>query len=246
MALNLVYKKVNMVNYFRREFIDRGEWCLKVEKIMKKLFSLFMIIALSLTLSACSSEPEVEEEKEEVYETFVRGEWVDNVYTNDFLGFSFTLPENWTLASDEELLSMLETATDEMLSEEMKEQYDKAIESAQSFYEFAVFNLTTGESMLLNIEDLSKTVGAILLSEDQFIDALETNFGSVEGVKFEILNREDVSLSMGKFRVLNINVNDVMTQKYYVMKDGKYMISFIVGYLNQAHDGVDSILEQIQ
>lgn len=213
---------------------------------MKKLFSLFMIIALSLTLSACSSEPEVEEEKEEVYETFVRGEWVDNVYTNDFLGFSFTLPENWTLASDEELLSMLETATDEMLTEEMKEQYDKAIESAQSFYEFAVFNLTTGESMVLNIEDLSKTVGAILLSEDQFIDALETNFGSVEGVKFEILNREDVSLSMGKFRVLNINVNDVMTQKYYVMKDGKYMISFIVGYLNQAHDGVDSILEQIQ
>lgn len=213
---------------------------------MKKLFSLFMIIALSLTLSACSSEPEVEDEKEEVYETFVRGEWVDNVYTNDFLGFSFTLPENWTLASDEELLSMLETATDEMLTEEMKEQYDKAIESAQSFYEFAVFNLTTGESMVLNIEDLSKTVGAILLSEDQFIDALETNFGSVEGVKFEILNREDVSLSMGKFRVLNINVNDVMTQKYYVMKDGKYMISFIVGYLNQAHDGVDSILEQIQ
>jgi len=205
MALDLVYKKVNMVNYFGREFIDRGEWCLKVEKIMKKFFSLFMIIALS-----------------------------------------FTLPENWTLASDEELLSMLETATDEMLSEEMKEQYDKAIESAQSFYEFAVFNLTTGESMVLNIEDLSKTVGAILLSEDQFIDALETNFGSVEGVKFEILNREDVSLSMGKFRVLNINVNDVMTQKYYVMKDGKYMISFIVGYLNQAHDGVDSILEQIQ
>lgn len=246
MALNLVYKKVNMVNYFGREFIDRGEWCLKVEKIMKKFFSLFMIIALSLTLSACSSEPEVEEEKEEVYETFVRGEWVDNVYTNDFLGFSFTLPENWTLASDEELLSMLETTTDEMLSEEMKEQYDKAIESAQSFYEFAVFNLTTGESMVLNIEDLSKTVGAILLSEDQFIDALETNFGSVEGVKFEILNREDVSLSMGKFRVLNINVNDVMTQKYYVMKDGKYMISFIVGYLNQVHDGVDSILEQIQ
>ena len=213
---------------------------------MKKFLSLFMVIALSLTLFACSSEPKVEEEKEEVFETFVRGEWNDNVYTNDYLGFSFTLPENWVVASDEELLSMLETATDEMLTEEMKEQYDKAIESAQSFYEFAIFNLTTGESMMLNIEDLSKTVGAILVSEDQFIDGLETNFGSIEGVEIEILDREDVSLSMGKFRVLNVNVNDVMTQKYYVMKDGKYMVSFIVGFLNQTHDGVDSILEQIQ
>lgn len=38
MALNLVYKKVNMVNYFGREFIDRGEWCLKVENNNEKVF----------------------------------------------------------------------------------------------------------------------------------------------------------------------------------------------------------------
>lgn len=213
---------------------------------MKKLFSLFMIIALSLTLSACSSEPKVEEEKEEVYETYVRGEWVDNVYTNDFLGFSFTLPENWTLATDEELLSMLDSATEQFASEDFKERYDEAIEKASSFYDFAIFNLNTGESMILNVEDLSKTVGAILVSEDQFIDGIEANLENIEGIEFEFLDREDTSLSFGSFRVANINLQDVMTQRYFVMKEGKYMISLMVGFANQAHDGVDSIMEQLK
>ena len=77
---------------------------------MKKFFSLFMIITLSLSLSACSSEPKIEEVEEvEEEQIYVRGEWVDQVYTNDYLGFSFTLPEGWVSASDEELYSMLDT-----------------------------------------------------------------------------------------------------------------------------------------
>jgi len=247
MALNLVYKKVNMVNYFRREFIDRGEWCLKVEKIMKKFFSLFMIIALSLTLSACSSEPKVEEVEEvEEEQIYVRGEWVDQVYTNDYLGFSFTLPERWVSASDEELYSKLDTATEEAMSENMKEQYDKAIENAASFYDFAVYNLFTSETFVLTIEDLSKTVGDVLFTEEQYIDALETNLNKLEDIELEIIGREDESLSMGKFRVLNVNINDDITTKYYVTKNGKYMISLMFAYLNVKHDGVDSIMEQLK
>ena len=214
---------------------------------MKKFFSLFMIIALSLGLSACSSEPKIEEVEEvEEEQIYVRGEWVDQVYTNDYLGFSFTLPEGWVSASDEELYSMLDTATEEALSEDVKEQYDKAVENATSFYDFAVFNLLTGESIMLTIEDLSKTVGAILLTEDLYMDALEANLGNVEGFEFEIVGREDSGLKFGQFRVLNMNIQDVMTQKYYVLKDGKYMISFVFAYLNDKHEGVDSILSQIQ
>ena len=214
---------------------------------MKKFFSLFMIITLSLSLSACSSEPKIEEVEEvEEEQIYVRGEWVDQVYTNDYLGFSFTLPEGWVSASDEELYSMLDTATEEAMSEDMKEQYDKAVENATSFYDFAVFNLLTGESIMLTIEDLSKTVGAILLTEDLYMDALEANLGNVEGFEFEIVGREDSGLKFGQFRVLNMNIQDVMTQKYYVLKDGKYMISFVFAYLNDKHEGVDSILSQIQ
>ena len=214
---------------------------------MKKFFSLFMIITLSLSLSACSSEPKVEEVEEvEEEQIYVRGEWVDQVYTNDYLGFSFTLPEGWVSASDEELYSMLDTATEEAMSEDMKEQYDKAVENATSFYDFAIFSSTTGESIILTIEDLSKTVGAILLTEDLYLDALETNLSNVEGFEFEIVGREDSGLKFDQFRVLNMNIQDVMTQKYYVLKDGKYMISFVFAYLNDKHEGVDSILSQIQ
>lgn len=209
---------------------------------MKKLFSLFMIIALSLTLSACSSEPKVEE----VYETYVRGEWVDNVYTNDFLGFSFTLPENWVVASDEELYSMIDSSTEELMTEDMKEQYDKAIENEVAFYDFAVFNVTTGEGIIMSVEDLSKSNLGLLYTEDQYLDGLVKDMESIEEVKFEELERVDGQLSFGKFRIFTASVQDVVTQKYYVMKNGKYMISFMASYANQAHDGVDFVFEQFE
>lgn len=219
----------------------------KVE-MMKKLFSLFMIISLLFTLTACSNTPaeEGKDEVEEVEEVYVRGEWLDGVYTNDYLGFTFTLPDNWVLATDEELMSMLETSTEEMLSEEMKENYDKAIENAQSFYDFAIFNMSTGESIMMNIEDLSKTVGAILLNEDQFLDAVEGQLSQIENIEIEVIGRSDDTLAMGAFRVLELNYQDILTQKYYVTKRDKYMVSFIFSIPAVSSAGIDEVMGQLK
>lgn len=235
-----------LINSKRREFIDRGEWCLKVErKIMKKFFSLFMMLALSLTLSACSSEPKVEEEKEVVYSSYVRGVWTDNVYTNNYLGFSFTLPENWVIASDEELMTMLDTASED-LSEDMKKKYDLAIEKAVSFFDFAIFNVSTGETVMLHVEDLTKNALGVLYTEDNYIDIVERDFKDSVDLEIEVYERSNVSFAFGKFRSMKINIENLMTQEYLVTKDGKYMISFMLSYLDQYHEGVDSILEQFQ
>lgn len=37
-------------------------------------------------------------------DNFIRGTWQGNVYTNDFLGLTFTLPDNWNIAANVEIL----------------------------------------------------------------------------------------------------------------------------------------------
>jgi len=55
----------------------------------------------------------------------------------------------------------------------MDEELLSMIKSIQAFNDFTVFYVSTGENIMMNIEDLLKTPGAIIFTEDLFMDALE-------------------------------------------------------------------------
>ncbi|HET6785102.1 MAG TPA: hypothetical protein VFH18_03695 [Erysipelotrichaceae bacterium] len=218
---------------------------------MKNLFKLFLVITLGLTVSACSKTDDVKEEDEKevveevVDEDYVRGVWTDNVYTNEFVGLDFTMPEGWTLATNEELLSMLDSSNEQFLDEEAKKNYEKAIEQASTFYDFAIFNLTTGENMIMNIEDLSKNGAAILITEDQFLDVVEEQILNIEGIEYEVVDRSDVRFANEDYRKLELSANGVMTQEYYTKKFGKYMVSIVVSYVTSSPDAITALIEEI-
>ena len=52
-------------------------------------------------------EPELIDQLMELWGRLVRGEWCGNVWTNEYLGLYFYLPEGWEHASDEEIADML-------------------------------------------------------------------------------------------------------------------------------------------
>lgn len=218
---------------------------------MKNLFKLFLVITLGLTVSACSKTDDVKEddekevEEEEIFENYVRGVWTDNIYSNEFVGLDFTMPEGWTLATDEELLSMLDTSNEQFFDEEAKENYDKAIEQASIFYDFMIVNLSTGENAIMSIEDLSKNLGTILVTADHYLDVTEEQLATIEGVEFEVIDRTEVRFANEDYIKMELSVNGVMTQDYYVKKFGKYMVSFIVSYVKSNPDAITALLEDI-
>lgn len=218
---------------------------------MKNLFKLFLVITLGLTVSACSKTDDVKEddeqevEQEEIFENYVRGVWTDGVYSNEFTGISFTLPEGWTLATDEELLSMIDTTNEEFFDEEARENYDKAIEKASIFYDFMIVNLSTGENAIMSIEDLSKNLGTILVTADHYLDVTEEQLDTIEGVEFEVIGRTNVRFANEDYIKMELSVNDVMTQEYYVKKYGKYMISFVLSYIKSSPDAITALIEDI-
>ena len=86
-----------------------------------------------------------EEEKNESKE-FSMGEWKNNVYTNDFLGLKFNLPEGWSYSSDEEIAKMMDLGVD-LLNDEQKMESEVA--KLTSVYYMVANDPNTGNSVVL-------------------------------------------------------------------------------------------------
>ena len=85
---------------------------------MKRKIALFLSLVLMFcSLTACSSKP-----KEEKVE-FSRGTVTDNIYTSTFAGIKFAAPEDWTLASEEELNAMMNVAIDNTDANALAKKY---------------------------------------------------------------------------------------------------------------------------
>ncbi len=212
-----------------------------------KLFAFIMAIVLVVSCGGCVADridtddeekstatptevptetPTATPEKETVLQ--VRGSWENNVYTNTFLGLSYTLPEDWQAATDEEILSMMGLGA-ELLGK--KEDLEKSLESQQSIYDFYVVNDTTGSNINISFENLSLSIGGILYSEEDYADVVTQQLQSLEGMTYIIGAYEEVTLGDKTFLKVPATVEYSgisMEQQYYFHKEGKYMCSIIL------------------
>lgn len=111
---------------------------------------------------APTEEPTVEATEEAPQ--FSLGSSSSNTYTNSFLGLSCTLPENWTFATDEEILQMNNIA-----SSMMDEETAKAIAEANIVYDMFAQS-TTGSSINVNLEKVT-AIQSVMLDVKQTLEA---------------------------------------------------------------------------
>jgi len=205
---------------------------------MKNLFKLFLVITLGLTVSACSS-------KSEEYETYVRGEWEENVYSNEFIGLTFTYPEGFTLLTDEELINMFEIELDDSKFDEKIDNIYEAMELATIFFDFTLINYNTGESLMLMGDDLTKSNG-IDVSLDVYMDVLIENLVSVLEYSYVIGDKYDVEIAGETYRVVDVTIDDIAIQKVYIRKKSKYMIALTTFEIIGLENGIAKVFEEIK
>ena len=70
---------------------------------MKKWLAMLLAMMMVFALAACGNTNNKGNDAKE----FARGSWAENVYTNDSLGLTVTVPENWEIADDEELAELM-------------------------------------------------------------------------------------------------------------------------------------------
>ena len=195
---------------------------------MNKLLKIMMIIMLALcmiiTITGCGNkEVDNNQEAKEEKREFSMGEWKDNVYENDFLGFKFTIPDGWNRLTEEEIAEEMELAK-ELVSDLQKLSLEAS--KLQNAYFLVASDEKTGE----NIRIISEKPLIDATTED-YIDAVKSGLKEAETIKYE-------EVGVTKEKVGNIDC-DVLTekgsylgvsilQKYYIYKVDDYFITIIV------------------
>ena len=202
---------------------------------MKKLLAFVLCVVLTLSLCACNLSSVVDSVIDDVTENsnpIVRGVITDNVYASTFTGLTFTKPESWVFATDEEIASALGLA-----SSMFNADFAEIAESSGSLYDMMVSDSLTGTNINLGYENLALS-NSTNVTEEQYIEALEQQ---LKGVSSMVVEFEDeittVKLSGQDYVrvVANVTASGIeMSQVYYLRKIDKFMnfviVTLVSGY----------------
>ena len=223
---------------------------------MKKLMALLMGAALMLSLAACAgdnetdtdadttaavvneetdasenssdTEAETEEKEDNSSKKITRGTIDGDVYTNDFMNFTFTKPADWRYLSDEEIAQTVNVGSEVLDLNSLEE----ALSSTASIYDMCAVNATGTENVMLCYENTMLTAFR-QLTADEYIEAVKQQLSSVTEYEYTYGETEDATISDLDFRKVNITstINGFeISQSYYVRAEGKYIVAVIATY----------------
>ncbi len=195
-----------------------------MKKVIKNTLLIILVASMLFLLAGCGAKDVTtnnEEEKTESKE-FSMGKWENNVYTNDFLGLKFNLPEGWSYSSDEEIAEMMDLGTD-LLNDEQKMAAE--VSKLTSAYYMVANDPNTGNNVVLLSEK-----PLIDLTVDSYLSQLKNQLTSVDSIKYEMGEEGKETIANKEFTTLTSTAtmnNVTMIQKYYVYKLDKYFVSII-------------------
>lgn len=202
-----------------------------MKKILKSMLAIVLTASMLFVLSGCGNKEEekttndnektnVEQENKTV--EFSMGSWSDNVYSNDFLGLKFKLPNGWKYSSDEEIAEMMNLG-EELLNDEQKAAAE--VSKLNSAYYMVANDPNTGD----NISIISEKP-AMEVTTEFYINQLKTQLQNVNTINYEIgeTSKETVAGKECDTLTVDASMSGVkMTQRYYIYKVDKYVICII-------------------
>ena len=201
---------------------------------MKKILCLLLVSVLLFSLCGCfGSDKDVRGEvtsatqSQEVTE-FSFGKTASNTYKNDFLGLSCTLPEEWSFATDEEILE-LNSITKDALDEDLTE----VLENADLIYDMNA-STAEGSNVNVNLQKLSLAQVATLDIKKELesqIDMIKSSYESMGFTKTEAVY-EKVKVDGKDVDALKITAN-IQDYSFYGVsfsfRKGNYLATATVG-----------------
>lgn len=202
-----------------------------MKKVLKSMLAIVLTASMLFVLSGCGNKEEekatndnektnIEQENKTV--EFSMGSWSDNVYSNDFLGLKFKLPNGWKYSSDEEIAEMMNLGT-ELLNDEQKAAAE--ISKLNNAYYMVANDPNTGD----NISIISEKP-AMEVTTEFYINQLKTQLQNVNTINYEIgeTSKETVAGKECDTLTVDASMSGVkMTQRYYIYKVDKYVVCII-------------------
>lgn len=133
-----------------------------------------------------------EAESDEKEEDFEHGDIDGDTYRSEFYGISYTLPEDYEFATDEQLAEMANVTTD-MLEDEASQE---ALESGRVLFDMYAY-APDGQNVSITIEKVNALTGA-LINVDQYREICISKLdGQLEGTGMEVTAHDDTTYRIG-------------------------------------------------
>ncbi len=194
---------------------------------MKKLLALVLTACMLLCLASCGAEK------------VQRGTIDGNVYKSEFSGITFTKPDSWVFASDEEIAETMNIGAD-MLD---KNNFEKAVAEAATTFDMMVTDPATNSNVNISYENLEVTNNEDKTLEE-YIDVALEQFKAQDIIEYEIGETEKVTLCGETYSriITTASYNGVeMTQVYYMRKIDNIIVNVIVTAVNTELSEIESM-----
>ena len=212
-----------------------------------KLFSYLLLFTISIVVvTGCfdkkidstnntDNDIKINTDKEVTF-----GEWDDNIYTNEFLGIKYTMPDGWSKYSDEEIAEVMNIAVDDL---KKKDEIKKLLDQQRGvFYVMASDSSTGNNIILLSEKPLLKDASMSLYTNSLKQQlALNTNLiYTVEEPQEETINNFNYTTMKATTSQNGVQIY----QKYFIRKVDNNFVSVIVSSTNDKQ--LDEIIKDFE
>lgn len=179
------------------------------------------------------------------------GTYDGNVYKNDFFGMSLTIPEEWTLADEEEIKELTKLGREMIAAED--QSINKILELA---------DLTTIYFLVASNDDPFNPASVVVLAEklnftqnirdeEVYLEVLKESMGTYLPIEPHF-NKDIYTEPIGdrEFYVLEVET-DVgimsVSQKYYIKIIDNYVLTFITTFIDdESGEVIEEILKNVE
>lgn len=211
--------------------------------------ALIVLLALCLLLAAgCTQMIETATKK-----VVSMGEMNDGTYTNDYFGLTFSVPEDWTILSQEEMLEITKEgnkliAGDDESKEEMLDLAKVKVLNLASAYKHELGYLDGYNPNIACIGENLSLAGLVIKTGEDYLNATKE---VLEGTDLSIEFKDIVTETLGskEFDVLQSEIDlgvIVVTQKMYATIIDGYALFFTISYADDEQKAeLEDILDTI-
>lgn len=177
--------------------------------MFKKIGSLMVLFACVLLIATGCGKEDAKK--------ISLGTWNENTYTNEFLGLSYSKPNDWTRYTDEQIKDVMKIGAELTDASEITK---KLAELTSVTY--LMSSSPNGSNVILMSE---KTL--VNMSEQSYAETLKKQLEAQETLKYTLSDVKKETLGGKEFVTVEASV-ETINQKYYIYKVDNYVVSIIV------------------
>ena len=192
---------------------------------MKKKLLALMVAMVAVLMTACGGA------------SYTPGVFTETGYESEFLGFRFTTPDGFALATEDELSEMMGVTLENMENaSDLQKKYAELV----NIYELMV----TDETGTVNGQIILEKTG---VSVDTYIDAFTSQLEeSMQGMDVTLQEgSEEVEIAGSTYTKLSADIESygiVLTQDYYFRKVGGRMMCLCLTWMEGMEAERDAIM----